>query len=541
MSSASQVAGGSQSVGDVDVDLLIVGAGVTGIYQMYLAREAGFSVQMLEAGTGVGGTWYWNRYPGARYDSESFTYGYFFSKELFEDWVWPEVFTGQVHNEKYFNHVVDRFQLREYIRFNTQVTSETWDEASSSWTVQAADGAQFRARFVVNATGVLSVPDYPRVPGREKFQGIAHHTGRWPIEPVDFKGKRVAVVGVGSSGVQVVPMIADEVESLTVFQRTPNWAVPLNNRPIPPEEQAEIKANFEQMRDYLATSMSGFMHVPHDRTTFEDTAEQREAFYETLWRSPGFSKLSSNYTDMLSNPQANREWCNFLEAKYRSIVKDPATVEKLIPTDHLYAGKRPPFVTGFYEAFNNPKVSLVDLRDTPMVQVTEKGIETTAGELEFDIIVWATGFDFGTGAMLRLGIEGRDGQSLNDYWSEGPLTYLGLMAHKFPNMFFPGGPHGGAGNNPRYNGDQADFIHGLFEFMRKQDYDTVEVPDQIQAVWMDMVEEYSSKQPFGEKSFFFGANIPGKPKKFLNNPGGRTLMLTMMAEQRDREYDGFFE
>ncbi len=525
---------------DIDVDLLIVGAGVTGIYQMYLAREAGFSVQMLEAGSGVGGTWYWNKYPGCRYDSESYTYGYFFSKELFQEWEWPEVFTGQPENERYFNHVVDRFDLRQYVRFNSRVKSETWDEAAAAWTVRTEDGYEVRARFVVNATGVLSVPYFPDVPGRENFKGIAHHTGLWPKEPVDFKGKRVAVIGTGSSGVQVIPVIADEVASLTVYQRTPNWAVPLNNRPITPEEEAEIKANFEYMRDRLATSISGFMHEPSGRNTFDDTKEERWAFYETIWRSPGFAKLSSNYTDMLSDPAANKEWCTFLEEKYRSIVKDPATVEKLIPNDHLYAGKRPPFVTGFYEAFNNPKVHLVDLRETPMVRVTETGIETTDGEEEFDIIVWATGFDFGTGAMLRLGITGRNGLSLNDFWAEGPLTYLGVMTHNFPNMFFPGGPHGGAGNNPRYNGDQSEFIHGIFEFMRKHDYRTVEVPAEVQKTWDDMVEAYSSKQPFGEKSFFFGANIPGKPKKFLNNPGGRLLMLSMMAEEREREYAGFF-
>jgi cation diffusion facilitator CzcD-associated flavoprotein CzcO len=541
MSSAEPaVAGSSTPDPEIDVDVLIVGAGVTGIYQLYLAREAGFSVRMIEEGTGVGGTWYWNRYPGSRYDSESYTYGYFFSSELFQDWTWPEVFTGQPENEQYFNHVVDRFDLRQHIRFNTRVVSEAWDESSSSWTVRSADGFEIRARFLVNATGVFSVPVYPRVPGREDFRGIAHHTGRWPKEPIDFKGKRVAVVGTGSSGVQVIPMIADEVESLTVYQRTPNWCVPLNNRPIPEDEQAEIKAAFESIRETVSTSASGFLHVPHDRTTFEDTKEQRWAFYETMWKAPGFAKLSTNYTDLLTNKDANAEWCEFLEEKYRGIVKDPATVEKLIPRDHLYAGKRPPYVTDYYETFNKPNVELISLLETPMVRVTEKGIETTEGEREFDIIVWATGWDFGTGALLQMGVRGVDGLLLNDYWADGPVTYAGVLVHGFPNMFIPGGPHAGAGNNPRYNGDQSEFVHGVMEYMRENGHRRVEVPEDVESAWMEMVELYSSKQPFGENSYFFGANVPGKPKRFLNNPGGRAIMKATMADTIDSSYKGFF-
>jgi cation diffusion facilitator CzcD-associated flavoprotein CzcO len=525
---------------NVDVDVLVVGAGVTGIYQLYLAREAGYSVQMLEAGDGVGGTWYWNKYPGCRYDSESYTYGYFFYKELFQEWEWPELFTGQPENEHYFNYVVDRFDLRQLIRFESRVNSEIWDEASQTWTVQTQDGFSVRAKFVVNATGVLSVPDYPRVEGRENFKGEAYHTGLWPKEPVDFKGKRVAVVGTGSSGVQVIPVIADEVASVTVYQRTPNWCVPLNNRPVTAEEQAELKASFEWMRDTLEASTGGFLHVPATKSTYEDTKEQRQAFYENAWNAPGFATLSSNYTDIFTNKEANAEWCEFLEAKYRSIVKDPATVEKLIPKGHLYADKRPPFVTGYYEAFNKPTVQLISLLETPMVRVTEKGIETTEGEQEFDIIVWATGFDFGTGALLRLGIEGRDGLKLNDSWADGPQTYLGLMAHGFPNMFFPGGPHGAAGNNPRYSGDQTEFIHNLLEYAREHGFTTVEVPAETEKVWDDMVALYASKSPFGEDSYFYGANIPGKPRRFLLNPGGRPLMKSMMAEVVEGEYKGFF-
>ena len=443
---------------DADVDMLIVGAGVTGIYQLHLAREAGYSVQLVEAGSGVGGTWYWNRYPGSRYDSESYTYGYFFSEELFKEWEWSEHFAGQAENERYFNHVVDKFDLRRHIRFNTRVTSAVWDQESSAWQVTTDDGYTARARYLVAATGVLSAPFYPNVPGRESFRGESYHTGLWPKTAVDFTGKRVAVIGTGSSGVQIIPVIAPEVASLTVYQRTPNWATPLNNRPVTPEEQAELKAGFEAIRDTVGKSASGFLHQPSAKMTFDDSPEERQAFYERVWQLGGFGKIISNYRDMTMNPAANAEWSRFVADKIRAVVRDPATAEKLIPTDHGYAGKRPPYVTDYFEAYNRPNVSLIDLKETPITAVTETGIETADGLREFDIIVWATGFDFGTGALNRIGIVGRDGLPLKEYWAGGPLTHLGIMAHHFPNFFFPGGPHGGAGNNPRYNGDQSDFI-----------------------------------------------------------------------------------
>jgi cation diffusion facilitator CzcD-associated flavoprotein CzcO len=391
---------------DTEVEVLIIGAGVTGIYQLYLAREAGYSVQMLEQGTGVGGTWYWNRYPGCRYDSESYTYGYFFSEELFREWEWSERFAGQPENERYFNHVVDKFDLRRHIRFGTKVTSVAWDEAAASYLVEAP-GYRARARYVVAATGVLSVPFYPSVPGRELFRGESYHTGLWPKTPVDFKGKRVAVIGTGSSGVQVIPIIAPEVASLTVYQRTPNWATPVNNAPITPQEQADLNVRFEEIRDTVATSVSGFLHVPSDKYTFSDSAEERQEFYEKVWATTGFGKLITNYRDMMLDPAANAEWSKFVADKIRAMVDDPAIAAKLIPTDHSYGGKRPPFVTDYYQAYNRPNVSLVDLNETPITAITETGIGTADGLQEFDIIVWATGFDFGTGALNRLGVRGR--------------------------------------------------------------------------------------------------------------------------------------
>ena len=526
-------------VGPGEVDVLVVGAGITGIYQAYRAREAGFSVALLEAGSGVGGTWYWNRYPGARFDSESYTYAYVFSKELFDEWEWGEHFAGQPEIERYLNHVVDRFDLRRLIRFDTTVTSARYDETSGTWAVAADDGARWSARFLVAATGVLSVPYFPEVPGRLDFAGESYHTGRWPSAPVEFTGKRVAVIGTGSSGVQIVPALAEQAASLTVYQRTANWCTPLNNAPITPDEQARLRAEFEEMREILQRSPSGFLHPAHDRAAADDSEEERLAFYEKMWNSPGFSKLTSHYTDLLFDEAANDEWCRFIADKVRSLVVDPGTAERLIPKDHRFAEKRPPFVTGYYESFNRPTVSLVDLKETPILQMTEHGITTAEGTREFDVVVWATGFDFGTGALNRMGIVGRDGRALRDEWSDGPRTFLGIQCAGFPNLFFPGGPHAAAGNNPRYNGDQVDFVADTLQWMRDRGYRVIEVTPEAEARWTNMVNRGAASSPFGEASYFFGTNIPGKPRRYLLNSGGRPKLFSVIDEVRTSEYAPF--
>ncbi len=522
-----------------DVDVLIVGSGITGIYQLYRTLEAGFSSQLLEAGDGVGGTWYWNRYPGARFDSESYTYAYLFSRELFEGWEWQEHFAQQPEIERYLNHVVDRFDLRRHMRFGARVTSAVYDESAAGWTATTSEGTEYRARFLVAATGILSVPYFPDVPGRDDFRGVSHHTGRWPTTAVDFAGKRVAVIGTGSSGVQVIPAVAGEVAALTVYQRSANWCTPLNNRPITGQEQAELRSGFEAMCETLNASPSGFLHPVHDRQTFDDSIDERLAFFEEMWNSPGFSKLTSNYTDLTVNHTANALWCEFIAEKIRGIVRNPETAERLIPKDHLYAEKRPPFVTAYYEAYNDPKVSLVDLKQTPIVRITEGGIETTDGARRFDIIVWATGFDFGTGALTRLGVRGRHGLALEEYWADGPKTFLGIQTSGFPNFFFPGGPHAAAGNNPRYNGDQVDFIIDTLVYLRARGYDTIEVDPAAEERWTTMVDSGAGSSPFSEASYFFGTNIPGKPRKYLLNSGGRPKLLTEIRRVKENGYEAF--
>jgi len=522
-----------------DVDVLVVGAGITGIYQLYRALGAGFSAQLVEAGDGVGGTWYWNRYPGARFDSESYTYGYLFSRELFEEWEWSEHFAAQPETERYLNHVVDRFDLRRHIRFGARVTSAEFSESSGTWAVALGGGTTITARFLIAATGVLSVPYTPDVPGREDFRGEQHHTGRWPAEPVDVTGKRVAVIGTSSSGVQVVPTILDEVAQLTVYQRTANWCTPLNNAPITPDEQAQLRADFDELCVILNTSISGFAHPVNDRAAFDDSAAERQAFYEKMWNSPGFMKLTSNYYDLLFNDAANAEWCAFIADKIRAIVRDPATAEQLIPTDHRFGGKRPPFVNGYFEAFNDPKVSLVDLRQTPIVRLTATGIETTEEMQEFDVIVWATGFDFGTGALARMGIRGRDGLELTEHWADGPSTFLGLQTRGFPNFFFPGGPHAAAGNNPRYNGDQVDFLTDVLVHATEQGYDVIEVSAESEERWTRMVDKGAAKTTFGTIGQYVGSNIPGKPRRYLLNTGGRPKLFEIFADVVKNDYDAF--
>ncbi len=407
------------------------------------------------------------------------------------------------------------------------------------WTITAHDGSTTSARFLVAATGVLSVPFFPDVPGRHDFGGQSYHTGLWPTTPVDFRGKRVAVIGTGSSGVQIIPLIAHEAASLTVYQRTPNWCTPLNNGFITNEEQEQLRAEFETIKEILDTSPAGFLHQPHDRASTDDPPAERQAFFEKMWKSPGFSKLISHYTDVLFDERANAQWCEFIAEKIRGIVRDPATAEKLIPTDHRFGEKRPPFVTGYYETYNEPNVLIVDLRANPIVRMTAAGIETADGAHEFDIVVWATGFDFGTGALLRMGIVGREGLTLAEHWAQGPKTFLGVQTAGFPNLFFPGGPHAAAGNNPRYNGDQVDFVTDTLVHLRERGYDSIEVEPAAEQRWTAMIDRGAVKSSFGEISYYFGTNIPGKPKKYLLNSGGRPKLFAMIDEVVTNDYRAF--
>jgi cation diffusion facilitator CzcD-associated flavoprotein CzcO len=532
-----------QSGSDADVEVLVIGAGVVGIYALYRALDAGFCAQTLEAGDGIGGVWYWNRYPAARFDSESYTYGYLFSRELFSAWRWQEEFATQPEIERYLHFVVDRFGLREHIRTGQRVVSAVYDEAATVWVVKTATGSVVRARWIIAATGGLSVAHYPEIDGLADFRGEAHHTGAWPHTPVDFTGKRVAIIGNGPSGAQLLPAIADTVAAVDVYQRSPTWLTPLNNAPITDERHAWLSANFDDIAATLNTAPSGFLHKPAGKFSTEDSPEERQAFYEKIWKSPGFAKLSSNYYDMTTSREVNLEFCAFLAGKIRSIVADPATAERLIPKDQLFGAKRPPFVEGYYECYNKPNVSLIALRETPVVQVDATGIETTGGHRDYDIIVYATGFDFGTGALTRMGVRGRDGLDLSTGWADGPSDFAGLSAHRLPNFFFPGGPHGaGGGNYPRYAQDQVDWITRTLVHARDHGFDVFEPTRAQQEQWMTMIETLAPRSVFSpEHSHYYGANVAGKPRKFLLNPGGRARFHEMLNEMASTEdYRGAF-
>ncbi|MET4156562.1 NAD(P)/FAD-dependent oxidoreductase [Agromyces sp. PvR057] len=526
-----------KSDNEVDVEVLVIGAGVVGIYALYRAIDAGFSALTLEAGDGVGGVWYWNRYPEARFDSESYTYGYLFSKELFDDWKWKEEFATQPEIEGYLNHVVDRFGLRPHIRTGQRVASATWDEDASLWVVTTEAGTTLRARWVISATGGLSVPHYPELEGLQDFAGEAHHTGAWPHSPIDFAGKRVAIIGNGPSGAQLLPAIVDLVEQVDLYQRTPTWTTPLNNADLTEEKRQWLSENFEQVVEILSTSPTGFMHEPAGKFSTADSPEERQAFYEKIWRAPGFGKLTSNYYDMTTNREVNLEFCEFLANKIRSIVNDPVTAERLIPTDHLFGAKRPPFVANYFESFNKPNASLIALRETPIVRVDATGIETTDGHRDYDVIVYATGFDFGTGALTRMGVTGRDGLDLSADWTDGPSDFAGFSAHRLPNFFFPGGPHGaGGGNYPRYSQDQVDWIADTLVYARDHGFDRFEPTSEQEDAWMSMVETLAPLSIFSaEHSHYYGANVQGKPKKFLLNPGGRAKLHEMLGELSSTE------
>ena len=429
-------------------DAIVIGAGMSGMYQLYRLRELGLSVRVLEAGTGVGGTWYWNRYPGARFDSESYSYQFSFSKDLLDEWDWSEHFAGQPETLRYLNHVADKYDLRKDIQFRARVKSAHYQEPTRSWDVTLEDGSNYTCRFLITAVGPLSAPTMPNIPGVDSYQGESCHTARWPHEPVSFEGKRVAVIGTGATGVQTIQEVAKTAKSLTVFQRTPNWCAPLLNSKIGREEMAEIRANYPAMFQRCMETFSCFLHTPDLRKTFDVSEVERLAFWEKLYASPGFGIWLGNFSDMMTDRKANAAISDFVANKIRKRVKNQAVAEKLIPKNHGFGTRRVPMETKYYEVYNQDNVKLVDINETPIERITPTGLKTSDAEFEFDMIIYATGFDAITGSFDRIDIRGLDGKRLKDRWSHGPETYLGTMVDGFPNMLMLIGPHMALGNIP---------------------------------------------------------------------------------------------
>lgn len=468
-------------------DAIIVGAGISGMYLLHRLRALGMTVRAFEAGTDIGGTWYWNRYPGARFDSESWSYGYSFSQELLQEWDWKEHFSAQPDTLEYLNLVADKFDLRRDIQFSSTVTAAHWDDDTDTWTVTLESGEQARSRFLFTAVGILSAHTLPAIPGRDSFRGPAYHPARWPKTPVDFNGKRVGVIGTGATAIQAIPEIAKQAEHLTVFQRRPNWAAPLHNSKISKEEMAEIKTRYDEIYARCRESPSWFIHRADPRKTPDVPPEEREAFWEKLYAEPGFGIWMGNFRDILVDEKANAAVTEFIAKKIRQRVKDPKVADKLIPKDHGFGTRRVPLESGYFEAYNRDNVLLIDLNETPIDRITPAGVKTSDREHEFDILVYATGFDGVTGAFDRIDIRGPGGVRLKDVWADGPRTYLGWQPEGFPNLLMVLGPHTARGNIPRAAEHSVECLTGLLEFMRARGYARIETrPEQV-AAWTETV------------------------------------------------------
>ena len=491
-------------------DAIVLGAGVAGIYQIKRLADLGVRTVLLEADDDLGGTWYRNRYPGARFDSESYTYGYSFSKELLEQWDWSERFSPQPETLRYLNFVADLFDLRPYMRFGRRVEQMVWSEDDRLWTLSTSTGETFRTRFVVTGVGVLSIPTLPRVDGVDDFTGPSFHTSRWPADGIDLTGKRVGIIGTGATAIQIIPAIAGEVGELTVFQRRPNWSVPLNNSLISPEEMAEIRARYDEIFANCDVTPGGFEHVA-DRRGFENlTPAERREFWDQLYDEPGFSILLANFPETFFDSDANQELSDYVADRIRNRVDDPEVAEKLIPRDHGFGMQRLPLETNYFEAYNRPNVRLVDLSEAPIERVTATGLQTTAGHHDLDVLVYATGFDSITGALMKIDIRGVDGEALADRWADGPSTYLGTLAHGYPNLLMIAGPQSvsGSTNYPRALQNGVDWVTELLEHANDAGHTRIEVTVEGEEWWGEEVAYAQSRMPFGQnsKSWFTGYN-----------------------------------
>jgi len=507
-------------------DVIVIGAGISGMYQLHRLRGLGLCVRVFEAGDGVGGTWYWNRYPGARFDSESWTYGYSFSDEILREWEWSEHFAAQPETLRYCNFVADKLDLCRDIEFGCRIRAAVYDETAGEWEIESEDGRRARARFLITAIGPLSAPTMPTIPGVESFRGEAYHTGRWPHEPVSFERKRVAVIGTGATAVQAITEIAKTVGHLTVFQRTPNWCAPLHNSTIDAATQARIKATYPEIFARCRESFGCFIHDADPRKALEVSPQEREAFFAKLYREPGFGIWMGNFRDVLINEEANATITEFMRGKIRERVKDPIVAEKLIPTNHGFGTRRVPLESGYYEVYNQPNVRLVDLRETPIERITPAAVKTTDAEYEADMLIYATGFDAITGAFDRIDIRGRGGRRLREKWAQGPRTYLGLQIEGFPNLFTLVGPHNAATfcNIPRCIEQNVDWVTALIAYMRDRGHTRVEPTPEAERDWLEHVHDTGRRMLFTQvDSWMMGinSNVAGKDRRtFIVYAGG---------------------
>lgn len=520
------------------VDAVVVGAGFAGVYMIHKLRSLGLSVRAFEAGSDVGGAWYWNKYPGARCDVDSMEYSFGFSNEIQQQWNWSHRFSFQPSIQSYISHVADTVDVRRLIDFNTQVASQTYDEQRQRWTVTTDKGEAIDCRFCVMATGNLSVPLYPDIPGLDSFAGQKYHSARWPETPVDFTGKRVAVFGTGATGIQIIPEVARQAARVFVMQRSPNFSLPAGNKPLQPEEVAEYRKDYPERRKRARTHMVGVSHVPEPtRSVLELSEDEAHAEFEKLWAIGGSFNFQLAFNDFMKDERANQRFADFVRRKIRETVKDQATAEKLCPYDHPIGSKRICIDTGYYETYNRDNVELISLRDTPVQRITPTGIVTKAGEIEVDAIIFATGFDGVTGALTRIDITGRGGVKLADKWGKEAGSYMGFAIHGFPNMFIITGPGSPSvkSNMVMSIEQHVELIGDTIAYLRGHDLGAIEATAEAERAWMEHVSEIANKTLFVQAdSWYTGANVPGKPRGFSIYVGGvnnyRLELESMVAD-----------
>ena len=525
------------------LDAIVVGAGFSGLYQLLLLRDKlGLSVKFLDAAQGVGGTWYWNRYPGARCDSESHSYAYYFSKELLNEWEWSERYPQQPEILRYLNHVADRFHLRSDIVLGSKVQSAHYSDTDKRWHITTDQGQTYVAKYFITAVGCLSSANIPSIAGLDTFEGQWFHTGEWPHEGVDFTGKKVGVVGTGSTGIQAIPVIAEQAKHLTVFQRTANYSIPARNVPLDESFKRYAKENTDHFREVMTSNTNAHPFRISERLVHDVSDEERNHIYEEAWLKGGL-QFRATFKDLLQNPDSNRTAADFIRHKIRQTVTDPVKAELLSDIDHPFAAKRPPIDSGYFETFNLPQVDLVNLRETPIECITPRGIKTSDSEFNLDIIVFATGFDAMTGSLLKMDIQGRQGVTLQKAWQAGPLNYLGLQVPGFPNMFTITGPGSPSVlcNMPPAIEHHVEWITSCIEHLQKNKCDSIEASQEASERWVETVNAAANETllPQAKHSWYLGANVPGKPRVFMPYPGGFLRYRTTCEEVVNKGYAGF--
>jgi cyclohexanone monooxygenase len=521
-------------------DVIIVGAGFAGLYQLHRLRLLGMTAKVIEAGSGVGGTWYWNRYPGARCDVESMQYSYAFSEELQQEWKWPELFSAQPDILKYANHVADKLDLRRDILFDTRVTETSFDETTLQWSIGTDHGDNFTADFTIMATGCLSTARVPNFKGMETFKGKTYHTGAWPHEGVDFSGLRVGIIGTGSSAIQAIPVIAEQASDLTVFQRTPNFSIPSRNGPLTQGYERQWKDEYTKLRAEARETRTGILANPNDFSALSVSPEERHRIYEERWATGGTTFMAA-FNDLIFSQEANDTASNFVRGKIREIVKDPATAELLAPKNHPIGTKRICVDTRYFETYNRPNVHLVDVRSAPIEEITPAGLHTANANYEFDAIVFATGFDAMTGALTSIDIHSTDGSTLKQKWEDGPRTYLGLMCAHFPNMFMVTGPGSPSVLSNMHVSIEQDvnWISDCLAWLRANSVGRIEATQEAQDNWVLHGIEVANQTLYPKAaSWYMGANIEGKPRVFMPYIGGVNVYREKCAAIAANGYEG---